>query len=189
MQLSKTAYYGDFVIYGATVLALAARVCLQGQASLRLQWLAEFAAGIGLWTLLEYVLHRWVFHRAPLIAPMHDAHHRSPRALLGTPTWLSLPLMWLVIFVPTWYFSSFTTASGLTAGVMAGFVWYGILHHAAHHGRPRLIATRLSPCVRRHARHHYSKRPVNFGVTIALWDHVFGTADRKPSPEASGISS
>lgn len=185
MRLSKTAYYSDFVVYGTIVGALAVHVWLRGQWPLRLQWLAVFALGMGLWTLLEYVLHRWVLHRVPIIAPMHEAHHRSPRALLGTPTWLSLSVIWALFFLPTWYFWSFTAGSGLTAGIMTGFLWYGILHHATHHGRPTLLATRLSGCVRRHSRHHYSKRPVNFGVTIALWDYVFGTVDRPPNSRTS----
>ncbi len=178
MRLSKAAYYADFVIYAAIVLALTIHVWLRGQWPVRLQWLGEFAIGMGAWTLLEYVLHRWVLHRVPIIAPMHEAHHRSPRALLGTPTWLTLAMIWIIFFLPTWWGWSFTAASGLTGGVMMGFLWYGILHHVAHHGRPTRLATRLSGCVRRHLRHHYSKRPVNFGVSTAFWDHVFGTADR-----------
>ena len=185
MRLSKTAYYSDFGVYAAVVLALAVHVWLRGQWALRLQWLGDFALGMGIWTLLEYLLHRWVLHRVPFIAPMHDAHHRSPRALLGTPTWLSLSVIWALFFLPTWYAFSFTAASGLTGGIMAGFLWYGILHHATHHGRPALLATRLSGSVRRHSRHHYSKRPVNFGVTIPLWDHVFGTVDRPPNSRTS----
>lgn len=182
MRLSKTAYYGDFVVYATIVLVLATSVWLRGRWPLRLQWLGAFAIGMGVWTLLEYLLHRWVLHQVPIIAPLHDAHHRSPRALLGTPTWLSLAVIWSVFFLPAWWGGSFTLASGLTAGIMMGFLWYGVLHHATHHGRPKLLATRLSGCVRRHARHHYSKRPVNFGVTTALWDYVFGTADRPREP-------
>lgn len=182
MRLSKTAYYGDFIVYSIIVLALALHVWLRNQWPVRLQWLGEFALGLAAWTLLEYVLHRWVLHRVPIIAPMHEAHHRSPRALLGTPTWLTLAVFWAVFFLPTWRGWSFVAASGLTAGVMMGFLWYGILHHVAHHGRPTLLATWLSGCVRRHLRHHGSKRPVNFGFTTPLWDHLFGTADRSLKP-------
>jgi sterol desaturase/sphingolipid hydroxylase (fatty acid hydroxylase superfamily) len=28
---------------------------------------------------------------------------------------------------------------------------------------------------RRHTRHHYGKRPCNFGVVTSMWDRVFGT--------------
>jgi sterol desaturase/sphingolipid hydroxylase (fatty acid hydroxylase superfamily) len=59
---------------------------------------------------------------------------------------------------------------------MAGFLWYGIVHHAIHYRRPRTIAPRLLTATRRHALHHYSVQPGNFGVTTSLWDDVFGTA-------------
>lgn len=180
MRLSKTAYYADFVVYAAIVLILAIQVWLRGQWPERLEWLGDFAVGMGAWTAFEYVLHRWVLHRVPGIAPLHEAHHRSPRDLMGTPTWLTLALIWITFFLPAWWLWSFTAASGLTAGVMTGFLWYGILHHVAHHGRPTLLAIWLSGCIRRHLRHHYSKRPVNFGFTTALWDHLLGTADHRP---------
>ncbi len=178
MRLSKTAYYADFYVYAAVVLALAIYVLLSGPWHLRLLWLGDFAIGAAVWTLLEYVLHRWVLHRVPLIAPLHDAHHRAPRELRGTPTWVTLAIIWIVFFLPAWSIWSVTVASGLTAGVMTGYWWYGILHHVSHHGRPALLAAWMSKCVRRHLRHHYAKRPVNFGFTTALWDHLFGTADR-----------
>jgi len=190
MRLSKAAYYADFFIYAFIVLGLAIAAWLGGQWPARLQWLGDFAIGMGAWTLLEYVLHRWVLHRVPFIAPMHAEHHRSPRALIGTPTWLTLVMLWSIFFLPTRWVCSFTAASGLTAGAMTGFFWYGVLHHVAHHGRPRLLARWMSACVRRHLRHHYSKRPVNFGFTTALWDHLFGTAERarKLSRAAPGIA-
>jgi sterol desaturase/sphingolipid hydroxylase (fatty acid hydroxylase superfamily) len=178
MRLSRPAYYGDFAIYGAIVLALTLRIGLREPWPECAYWLGEFIVGVGAWTFLEYVLHRWVLHQVPLIAPMHAAHHRSPRELLGTPTWVTLVMIWSLFFLPTWWLWSFTAASGLTAGVMTGYLWYGILHHAAHHGRPRLLIKCLPGCLRRHLRHHSSKRPVNFGFTTSLWDHVFGTADR-----------
>ena len=185
MRLSKTAYYADFVIYAAAVLWLGWLACLAPGWPARLQWLALFASGMAGWTLLEYLLHRFVLHRVPVVAPMHDAHHRAPREFIGTPTWLTLGIFWLAVFVPVWRAWSFTAASGLMAGVMMGFLWYGILHHTVHHGRPRLLAWRLTACTRRHLRHHYSRQPVNFGVTTALWDHVFGTAEQLPCPPRS----
>jgi sterol desaturase/sphingolipid hydroxylase (fatty acid hydroxylase superfamily) len=178
MRLSKTAYYADFLLYAAIVLALAAYICVAGSWPMRRLWLEDFAIGAVAWTLLEYVLHRWVLHCVPLIAPLHDAHHQAPRELRGTPTWLTLAIIWALFFVPAWRIWSVTVASGLTAGVMTGYWWYGMLHHVSHHGRPTLLAAWTSGCVRRHLRHHYAKRPVNFGFTTAFWDHLFGTADR-----------
>jgi len=63
----------------------------------------------------------------------------------------------------------------LTVGMMAGFFWYGIVHHAIHHRRPRAIAPRLLAATRRHALHHYQRNPA-ISVYDPFWDHVFGTA-------------
>jgi sterol desaturase/sphingolipid hydroxylase (fatty acid hydroxylase superfamily) len=57
---------------------------------------------VAIWTLLEYLLHRFVLHRIPTFARMHAVHHASPRAFVGTPTWVSLLTLWIAIFVPAW---------------------------------------------------------------------------------------
>ncbi len=187
MQSSRTAYYADFVIYAVVVLALALQATAHSQWNGRLEWLSAFAAGMAVWTLLEYALHRWVMHGVPIIARLHEEHHRAPRALLATPTWLTLAVFWCVFFLPAWLGGSLVVASGLTAGVMMGYLWYGILHHATHHDRPRLLVVWLQNCKHRHLRHHASRQGVNFGVTTSLWDHLFGTAERRPGREPQNV--
>lgn len=177
MILSRTAYYADFVIYAAAIGALIAIAALEPGWTDRLRWVAAFLVGIASWTLLEYLLHRFVLHRMPIFSDMHAVHHASPRAFVGTPTWVSLSILWLVFFVPAWRGLSLIVGGGLIAGVMTGFLWYGILHHAIHHRRPRFLTARLTASIHRHLRHHYSKIPGNFGVTTPLWDLLFGTSD------------
>jgi sterol desaturase/sphingolipid hydroxylase (fatty acid hydroxylase superfamily) len=175
MQMSKTAYYTDFVVYGAVLGVLISAAALRAGSAQRVAWLVAFTVGAAAWTLLEYLLHRFVLHRLSIFSAMHGAHHASPRAYLGTPTWLSLGIFWLVIFLPAWSGFSLNIASGLTAGVMMGFLWYGILHHAIHHRRPRILASWVAAAAHRHLQHHYSGQPGNFGVTTLVWDYVFGT--------------
>jgi sterol desaturase/sphingolipid hydroxylase (fatty acid hydroxylase superfamily) len=181
MRLSKTAYYADFAVYALGLCALIALAVLSTSWTQRLHWLAAFTAAAASWTLLEYLLHCFVLHRLSIFASMHAVHHASPRAYVGTPTWVSLGIIWLVFFVPAWLGVSFNVASGLTAGVMMGFLWYGIVHHVIHYRRPRLLAAWLPATTQRHLRHHHSAQPGNFGVTIPLWDYVFGTViDARP---------
>ncbi len=181
MRLSKTAYYADFAVHAAALVVLTVSAALGSGWVQRLHWLAAFAVGAAGWTLIEYLLHSFVLHGGSVFAPLHAVHHESPRAYVGTPTWISLGVFWLVFFVPTWVWVSLNVASGLTAGVMTGWLWYGVVHHVIHYRRPRLLATWLSATARRHMYHHYSRQPGNFGVTIALWDHVFGTVIDAPA--------
>jgi sterol desaturase/sphingolipid hydroxylase (fatty acid hydroxylase superfamily) len=181
MVLSKTAYYADFVVYVAIIAGLALSACLRLDGGPRTKWLVAFLAGVAAWTLLEYLLHRFVLHRIPTFAQMHAVHHAAPRTFVGTPTWISLLTLWIAIFLPAWRALSLNIASGLIAGVMLGFLWYGILHHVIHHRRPRFLAVRLTACIHRHLRHHYAEAPGNFGVTTQLWDRLFGTAESTAS--------
>jgi sterol desaturase/sphingolipid hydroxylase (fatty acid hydroxylase superfamily) len=187
MRLSKTAYHADFAIYAIILGVLIAAAALTTNWVQRFHWFAAFTVAAASWTLLEYLLHRFLLHRVAPFAAMHGAHHDAPRAYVGTPTWASLGIIWLVVFVPAWRGVSFNVASGLTAGVMMGFLWYGIVHHVIHYRRPRLLAAWMPATTHRHLRHHYSPQPGNFGVTIPLWDYVFGTfiAEDRVRPTAS----
>lgn len=175
MRLSKTGYYADFVIYATVVTTVTLVTAWRNSAYETSIWLLNAAIGALIWTLAEYIIHRFVLHRMPVFAAMHDAHHEAPLAFVGTPTWLSLAVILGFVFLPAWALGSFNTASGLAAGTMAGFFWYGVVHHAIHYRKPRMIATRLLMASRRHAQHHYAREPGNFGVTTQFWDHVFGT--------------
>jgi len=186
MRLSKTAYYADFLVYAIVLSGLILMAALTPSRPERLHWLVAFIVGTAFWTLLEYLLHCFVLHRLPVFSPMHAVHHEAPRAYVGTPTWVSLGILGLVFFAPTWCFLSFSAASGLTAGIMLGFLWYGVVHHVTHYRRPRLLAARMPATIRRHQRHHFSDQPGNFGVTIPLWDYVFGTViHERPSARSA----
>jgi sterol desaturase/sphingolipid hydroxylase (fatty acid hydroxylase superfamily) len=187
MRLTKTAYHADFAIYGLVVAALCVGAALNPNWVQRGHWLAAFTAAAACWTLVEYFIHGFVLHRIPVFAAMHAVHHDSPRAYVGTPTWITLASFWLVVFVPTWRGVSFNVASGVTAGVMMGFLWYGIVHHVIHYRRPRFLAGWLLAGRYWHLRHHYSTQAGNFGVTTPLWDYVFGTVIRedRAAPRAS----
>jgi sterol desaturase/sphingolipid hydroxylase (fatty acid hydroxylase superfamily) len=176
MRLTRTAYYADFGIYAAVLCVLIPAATVSANGTQRLHFFAAFLFAAAGWTLVEYLLHGFLLHRPSIFAAMHAVHHESPRAYVGTPTWATLGIIWLVVFVPAWRGVSLNVASGLTAGVMVGFLWYGIVHHAIHYRRPRMLASRLPATIRRHMHHHYSAQPGNFGVTIPLWDYVFGTA-------------
>ena len=177
MHLSKASYFADFAVYPPVVLTLLILALRHAPSLVWIEWLIACFAGIAVWTLLEYVIHRVVLHRIPFFATMHDVHHQDPEGFVGTPTWLSLAAICVGALFPLWWETGFDFASGITAGLMLGYVWYVGVHHVLHH-RYSHPGSYLYPWKRRHALHHYAPHPCNFGVTTQLWDRVFGTAHR-----------
>lgn len=174
MRMSRWSYRADRAVF-PMLLAAAGSVSLW-HASVRQseEWPAWVLAGLATWTLLEYLLHRWVLHRMPPFKRLHTEHHEHPFELIGTPTWLSAPL-----FVLAWLALTLAlarpAAGGAAAGLMAGYLAYSLLHDAAHHRRAAPGGW-LARVKRRHARHHQPGANGDFGVSTAFWDRVFGTA-------------
>ncbi len=175
MRLSKWGYYADFVIYPVVIAVLGTASLDTVNARAAAAWAGALLVGTGTWTLLEYWLHRIALHRTAYLASMHALHHRAPQDYVGTPTWLSLAVLIGFLLLPIWHFVGFPIASGLTAGVMIGYLWYGLTHHWIHHARGGALPRYLERRRVRHLRHHYSPKRGNYGVTTAFWDRVFGT--------------
>lgn len=175
MQLSKRGYFADFVVYPLCVVALASAALGDANRQAAAHWGVAVLVGLLLWTMLEYLLHRIALHRIAYLVPMHELHHRAPRAYVGIPVWLSLPLFGCVVWLPLWRVVGFTSAAGLTVGVMSGYFWYGLVHHLIHHRDGKSMPRYLRGLRIRHLRHHHSPKSGNFGVTTALWDHAFDT--------------
>jgi len=178
MQLSKVSYYSDYVAYPIVIAGLAS-VGLAGETRAAVvAWLAAVGAGLVLWTLMEYFLHRVALHRIAYFVPLHGMHHAAPLAYVGTPTWLSVSVLGAGLFAPAWGLFGLSIATGVTVGVMAGYVYYGLVHHLIHHRRGGAHAGFLRSLRVSHMRHHYSPQQGNFGVTTGIWDRVFGTVIR-----------
>ncbi len=175
MRLSKASYFADFAVYPPMVLLLLILAMRQASSALWIVWSIACLAGIAAWTFLEYVIHRAVLHRLRFFAAMHDMHHHHPTGFVGTPTWLSLAAICFGALVPLWWETGFNLASGLTAGLMLGYLWYVGVHHVVHHWQLHQ-GSYLCRLKRRHLLHHHARRPCNFGVTTQFWDRVFGSA-------------
>jgi sterol desaturase/sphingolipid hydroxylase (fatty acid hydroxylase superfamily) len=174
MHLGKTAYYADFVIFPILVVACAATMVLPGPNQARLWWPLAALFGLVLWTLLEYLTHRFLLHRVPGFEEAHDAHHRAPTALIGTPSWGTIAIALFVIFLPSVGLLGLVLGSGVTAGVLTGYIWYSCVHHAVHQWKLK-PGSYLYRAKLRHARHHHVHAACNYGVTMGWWDVVFRT--------------
>jgi 4-hydroxysphinganine ceramide fatty acyl 2-hydroxylase len=139
-----------------------------------------FLLGILLWTLLEYLIHRYIFHYEPkshlgkrLHYIVHGVHHDYPndaRRLVMPPS-ISVPLA--VLFYILFFLIFGRLAPSVFAGLVFGYVCYDMLHYATHHfPMKRGLWLWLKQY---HLRHHYKDDDAGFGISSPLWDFVFGT--------------
>ncbi len=139
-----------------------------------------FVLGIGLTTLIEYSLHRFIFHKAAhtekeklqhfLLHRYHHDYPNDPMRLVLPPigVW---PLSLLVAGI--WYFVFGSYWLPIFAGTCAGFIAYEWTHYYTHHFHPKAGIGRWLK--RYHMLHHYDSAHHRFGILVPLWDIVFGT--------------
>jgi len=140
-----------------------------------------FLAGLLVWTLTEYLLHRFVFHFMPkslwgqrIHFLFHGVHHDYPQdsKRLVMPPVVSVPLAALFLG----FFSLILPASyvpAIFAGFIFGYICYDEIHYATHHAPMKKgVGLWLK---HHHVRHHYLDPDRGFGVSTPLWDYIFGT--------------
>jgi sterol desaturase/sphingolipid hydroxylase (fatty acid hydroxylase superfamily) len=174
LEHSKLAYWTDLLIYAAVISGLALCISAFAPSAGRTIFIGLIIAGFAAWSLIEYLIHRFVLHGIEPFRRWHTAHHERPTALIGSPTVMSASLIFLLVFLPAWAGATLWEALSVTLGVTAGYLAYALCHHATHHWRPR--GAWLAERKRWHAVHHRQVGGQCYGVTSALWDHVFGTA-------------
>jgi 4-hydroxysphinganine ceramide fatty acyl 2-hydroxylase len=141
---------------------------------------ALFLLGVLLWTLIEYLIHRYIFHYEPktrwgkqLHFMIHGVHHDYPndaRRLVMPPV-ISIPLAFL--FFGLFFLIFGSLAPAVFAGLVFGYVCYDMLHYATHHlAMKRGVWLWLKQY---HLRHHFKDDHVGYGISSPLWDYVFRT--------------
>jgi 4-hydroxysphinganine ceramide fatty acyl 2-hydroxylase len=139
-----------------------------------------FLLGVLLWTLIEYLIHRYVFHYEPktrwgkqLHFVIHGVHHDYPndaRRLVMPPV-ISIPLAFL--FFGLFFLIFGSLAPAVFAGLVFGYLCYDMLHYATHHlAMKRGVWLWLKQY---HLRHHFKDDQVGYGISSPLWDYIFGT--------------
>ncbi len=140
----------------------------------------SFFAGTLLWSLTEYIIHRWAFHYDPKTDLgkkahflVHGIHHDYPRdaTRLVMPLLVSVPLATLFYFLFQTVFGAYHF--NVFSGFIFGYVSYDSIHYATHHLD---MKGKLGKFLKTyHLRHHYSDDHTAYGVSNPLWDYVFGT--------------
>ena len=135
-----------------------------------------FVGGIALWTLLEYTLHRWVFHKRLLgkrPAREHLQHHAKVDWFAPWSSKLALAVPVLALLsIGAWLLAG-RGGAGIPAGTFAGWLVYEWIHRRIHVAAPRNAYERWARA--HHLSHHFGRAHANHGVSLPLWDHVFGT--------------
>jgi sterol desaturase/sphingolipid hydroxylase (fatty acid hydroxylase superfamily) len=137
--------------------------------------------GIVGWTLLEYVLHRWLGHdprtRPNPFAAEHVRHHSegdyfaptSKKVIVGLVT---TPLL----AIPAVALTGPAVGLAFVTGFVTMYVAYEVVHRRDH-THPGIGA--YGRFLRRHHfYHHFVDPSANHGVTSPVWDWVFGTLRR-----------
>lgn len=152
-----------------------------------------FALGLFVWTLLEYTLHRFLFHLDYYLPEnhvaytihflLHGVHHYLPmdRYRLVMPPTLLMVLCY-PIYKTVFALLPFYIACAGFAGGFLGYILYDMTHYFLHHAK---LPSYMQKLKKYHLEHHYKNYELGFGVTSWFWDVVFGTY--LPIGEASAL--
>jgi len=143
------------------------------------------AGGLFIWTLTEYVLHRFVFHWLPpgklgqrIHFIFHGVHHDYPsdsKRLVMVPT-VSIPLAALFYLLFRFLLGPAFVAP-FFVGFITGYLFYDMTHYAVHHFN--LKNKFWLDLKQHHMLHHYKDMDNGYGVSSKFWDLVFRTTFKK----------
>jgi sterol desaturase/sphingolipid hydroxylase (fatty acid hydroxylase superfamily) len=164
--MQRIRHFGDYV---TLPIAIAVFVGLAGLHHIHL-----VLAGAAAWTLVEYLVHRFCFHRFSVGRRLHQRHHESPHDLDAERSSLSTPLLAFPIGLLLITAAGVADGSALFAGLLLGYLAFIIIHHIVHRC-PIGPNSWLYSAKMRHLTHHHLEY-CNFGVTTGFWDVVFRTS-------------
>ncbi|KAI9739164.1 MAG: fatty acid alpha-hydroxylase [Cirrosporium novae-zelandiae] len=143
------------------------------------------ALGLFAWTLVEYLMHRFLFHMEKYLPDnrvgitlhfvLHGVHHYLPmdKYRLVMP-----PTLFLVLATPWYRFAHFAfsynwyAGTAVFCGAVYGYIMYDLTHYFLHH---KALPPWYKELKKWHLEHHFADYNNGFGVTSKMWDIVFGT--------------
>lgn len=208
-SLSKTAWYSVPVIWMPLMLYLSwshYRTLAQGNVRLFATFTTEysvampesvfpglFVLGMLLWSLIEYFIHRFLFHMKPpsdsyylitLHFILHGQHHKAPfdeSRLVFPPAPASLVIAFfyavLQLLLPE------AVGGTVFSGGLLGYVLYDMTHYYLHFGSPHK-GSYLYNMKAHHVKHHFAHQKSGFGISTKFWDYFFHTLmPEEPHPK------
>lgn len=143
-----------------------------------------FVVGFFSFSLVEYFLHRYVFHLKPkterrekFAYMVHGVHHDFPKDKdrLAMPIPLSLTLSTGFFFLYKLLMGNLVF--GFLPGFLMGYAFYLWVHYMVHAFQPPKNFWKVLWI--HHGIHHYKDQENAFGVSFPFWDFVFGTMPKK----------
>jgi sterol desaturase/sphingolipid hydroxylase (fatty acid hydroxylase superfamily) len=135
-------------------------------------------AGIASWSLLEYLLHRFLGHDARTLPNFFSVEHTRHHGVgdYFAPSWKKA-IAALATFGAVAPLASLAAGRELGLAFALSFVAmygvYEVVHRRAH---THVGIGAYGRWLRRHHFHHHFENPrANHGVTSPVWDLVFGT--------------
>lgn len=148
-----------------------------------LKALILFIVGMLLFTLAEYLIHRYIYHLPTVYEEghvpyaLHGIHHKYPKdkKRLVMPPVLSILISAGILGIN--FLIMGNIALPFTAGFLFGYAAYLSVHYIVHRFKPpkNIFKTLWT----HHSVHHYLDDTKAFGVSSPLWDYVFGTMPEK----------
>jgi sterol desaturase/sphingolipid hydroxylase (fatty acid hydroxylase superfamily) len=142
-----------------------------------------YSSGLFAWTLMEYLLYRYVFHIDKYFPKihrlhymLHGVHHVNPRdheRLFMPPVPGTIIAASLLGF---WFLFLNNDAFAFMAGMSNGYLFYSYIHYSVH-TKPIFYPFRI--LWKHHALHHFKYPDKAFGVSSPFWDFVFRTMPPK----------
>ncbi|KAF6077443.1 fatty acid 2-hydroxylase [Phyllostomus discolor] len=207
--LTKTVWYTVPIIWMPLMLYLSwscYRTLAQGNVRLFASFTTEysvampksvfpglFVLGMLFWSLLEYLLHRFLFHMKPpgnsyylitLHFILHGQHHKAPfdesrLVFPPAPASLVIALLYIVLqlLLPE------AVGGTVFAGGLLGYILYDMTHYYLHFGSPHK-GSYLYSMKAHHVKHHFAHQKLGFGISTKLWDYFFHTLmPEEPHPK------
>lgn len=143
-----------------------------------------FLGGLIVFTFVEYLAHRFVFHLHPkterqekFAYTVHGVHHDYPKDKdrLAMPPILSVLLA--SIFFGFFWLLMGNLVYGFLPGFVMGYASYLWVHYMVHAFKPPKNFFKILWV--HHGIHHYKDPENAFGVSSPFWDVIFRTMPRK----------
>lgn len=143
-----------------------------------------FLTGFLLFTLAEYIMHRYLFHmnetteiKKKLVYTMHGVHHHYPkdkdRLAMPIPASVTFAFLFFLLF----RFLLGDLVYAFLPGFFMGYASYLWVHFMIHAFQPPKNFFKILWV--HHGIHHHKQPERAFGVSSPLWDVIFRTMPTK----------